>query len=85
MFPLPPGNGTEPPPYPLADAVEYRGGLVEAEAAPPPDEVAGQFRNEMAEADALRAARPFPNLSREPDEKAGRARRDRTWILQSSA
>lgn len=72
MFPLPPDDGAVPTPYPLVDAVEYRAGLVEAEVVPPPDKVAGQFRNEMAEADALYAAR----LSLEPDEKAGRALHD---------
>lgn len=72
MFPLPPDDGAELPPYPLVDAVQYRGGLAVAEVVPPPDKVAGQFRNEMAEADALYAAR----LSLEPDEKAGRARHD---------
>lgn len=76
MIPLPPKDGADLRPYPLVDAVQYSGGLEEAEVAPPPDKVAGQFRNEMAEADALCAERPFPDLSLEPDEKAGRARHD---------
>ena len=71
-LPLPPDEGTKPPSDPPVEAVQYRRGFAEAKVSPPPDEVAGQLRDEAGEADTLGTSCYLPDPRLEPGERLRR-------------
>jgi hypothetical protein len=71
-LPLFPGDGAQPPPEPFVKPTQHRRRLTEAEVAAPPDEVDGQFLDDLRKAASARAPRQFPDPCFEAGERLRR-------------